>query len=630
MILNHRIRHTVLSLLLVLICLSLSLSESYASSLSSPDTFTSQALADEIDRFIQEHEATTAGVSIAVLRGQETLYRTDYGYADIANRLAVDENAVFEWGSVTKLLVWTGVMQLVEQGRLDLDVPISTYLPSGFLKRLAYEEPITMRNLMHHDAGWEDVLIELFVKPDVATDTLEETLQRLEPRQNRKPGESVGYSNYGVALAGYIVERICGEPFYQYVNNQIFAPLGMEHTSIHPTQEDNQWVKKQRPLSKGYAADLTPMDDLFSIPLYPAGMATGTMDDFILFASALLPAQGEDTPLFANRETLDLMLSPSLYYGDSGFARNNHGFWTFEYAQPMLGHAGNTAAFSAKLLIHPESGIGFLVMTNQAGETVYNNELSSLLFGSAEHAGDGQSLMDARALRGIYQSSRIVQSGCAKLYTIMMTIPLPYATADSLSVSIFGKNIITLRETAPSIFTDDSTGMMQLADFIYAGTTPSGRNSLQMPYMEFVQTSTGHAIFAYATLILLALAALYCTITILCAFISWIIRRIRKNKVLRDPAYRLHLFLCVAGAGVITNILWLVVSLLTYAPRATVMIHLAVNIAYIAIAITSITFLFMQLRKAALPRSKNARYCMTFIATLLIIANILYWNLCWF
>lgn len=627
---KHRIRCVVLSLLLVLVCSLFPLGQSYAAPLLGPDVFTPQALADVIDPFIQEHRATTAGVSITVLHNQDILYRRDYGNADLASQLPVGDNTVFEWGSVTKLLVWTSVMQLVEQGKLDLEAPISTYLPSGFLKRLVYDEPITMLNLMHHNAGWEDVLIGLFVKPDAATYTLEEALRRLEPRQSRKPGESVGYSNYGVALAGYIVERISGEPFYAYVNKQIFATLGMNYTSIHPTLEDNQWVKKQRLLSKGYAADLTPLDDLFAIPLYPAGMATGTMGDFIHFCSALLPAAGEDSPLFANRETLDLMLSPTLYYGDSGFARNNHGFWTFEYAEPMLGHSGNTAAFSAQLLVHPQSGMGFLVMTNQANESVYNSQLASRLFGSPEHDGNGQPLPDAAALRGIYQSSRIVHSGCTKLYAMMMTIPLPYATGDSLSMSIFGKNIITLRETAPSIFTSDPTGLMQLADFIYAGKTPSGRNTLQMPYMEFVQTATGDAIIAYVTLMLWVLAALYCMITVLCAFPAWIIRRIRKMPVMHCPGHRLHLFLCVAGAGAIANIMWLVMNLLAYAPEGTLMVHLAVNIAYMLSAAISGVLLLVKQRKSAPSRWQKARYCITAIATLSIIINIVYWNLCWF
>lgn len=625
-----RIRVSLLALLLALVCVFMPVAQAYAASLTAPDSFTAQAVAQEIDAYIAEHEATTAGVSIAMVRGEETLYRTDHGYVDIAAQRAVDGDTVFEWGSVTKLLVWTSVMQLVEQGRLDLDAPIADYLPPDFLRRLSYDEPITMMNLMHHDAGWEDVLVELFVKPENATLSLEEALQKYEPRQNRKPGEAVGYSNYGVALAGYIVERIAGEPFYEYVSNHIFVPLGMAHTSVHPTLADNDWVRERRVLSKGYATDRTPLTDMYAIPLYPAGMATGTMDDFTLFCKALLPAEGENSPLFASRETLDLMLSPSLFYGESGLGRNSHGFWIFEYEAPMLGHSGNTAAFSAHLLIHPESRIGLLVMSNQANEGVYNSGLSAQLFGEPTFTAGGEgAFTDARTLRGVYQSSRLVLSGFAKLYSVMMTIPLPYATEDSLSLSIFGQNIITLRETAPNIFLTDAASALPLFNFMYTGTTPAGHNTLQMPYMEFVQGSTWLTLLSYALLLLLVLAALACVVNLLVSFLGWAIRLIRRRTVQRSSAYRGQLLLSVLGIGALANIIGGVVSLLSYASRTMIIMHIVVNIAYIVIAVVGLFILARQLRKAEASRSDRARCRITGFATLVIIANMLYWNLCW-
>ena len=614
-----------LALILVLACLT----QAFAAPPSILEALTPESLNKQINAFIQEHEATTAGVSIAVIRGDETLYRTDYGYADIANQLTVDKDSVFEWGSVTKLLVWTSVMQLAEQGKLDLNAPVSTYLPDGFFKRLTYDDPITMMNLMHHDAGWEDTIFELFVKPQAATASLEDALQRSEPRQNRRPGHSVGYSNYGVALAGYIVERISGEPFYAYVNHHIFTPLGMEHTTLHPTLEDHQWVKKQRLLTKTYTTDLTPVDGLFAIPLYPAGMATGTMDDFILFCKALLPAEGAATPLFTNSETLQLMLSPTLYYGNSGLVRNSHGFWTLAFSQPMMGHGGNTAGFSAYMLIHPSSHTGFLVMANQAGESVYNSTLPTALFGSIEIP-ESNGTPVSQTLRGVYQSTRTVHNGCAKLYSMMMTLPLLDTTEDSLSTSIFGQDILTLRETAPNFFSMEENNLFSLEGFIYANTTPSGENTLQMPYMEFVQTSTAGGLFAYVTMLLFVLATLEFLLTLLVTFIAWIIRRIRKKRISRSAAYKTHLFLCASGLGIFVNIVWFVVNLLTYASRATLTIHLAINIAYIVIAAICTLFLMAKLRSETLTRSDRVRCICTAIATLIMIAYLLYWNLCWF
>ena len=624
-------RRSFFSLFLIWICLFSCLSPAFAVASPPPSLFDPEVVSSQINTFIQKNQSTTAGVSIAVIQGAETLHRVDYGYADIANHAAVDSETVFEWGSVTKLLVWTSVMQLAEQGRLDLNAPVSTYLPPDFLQKLTFSEPITMMHLMHHNAGWDDAPIGVFVKPESKIDSLEDALRNAEPRQSRKPGEAVGYSNFGTALAGYIVERISGEPFYAYVNQHIFTPLGTAHTSLHPTQADHPWVHEHRRLSKGYSSSLAPVAHLFAIPLYPAGMATGTMDDFILFCKALLPAPGAATPLFASRETLDRMLSPTLKYGGSSIAWNSHGFWSLPFSQPMLGHGGNTAGFSAYLLIHPQSLTGFVVMTNQVQEAVYNSELPTLLFGAMAATAEGSApLMDARTLRGAYQSSRTVHSGLAKLVSLMMTIPLPYATEYSLSLSLFGQNILSFQQTSPHTFTADASNAIPLIDNFYATTTPSGRPTLQVPYMEFVQIPTGEAALNYALFALLVLGALECAISLLISLITRIVRRVRKRRIPYSTAYKSHLFLCAAGLGVFINILWFFANLMSLAPRTILALHLAVNIAYIATAVVCLVLWFARLRKAASPRPDRVRYYCTAIATLVFIANLLYWNLCWF
>ena len=168
-------------------------------------------------------------------------------------------------------------MQLYERGLIDLDADIRTYIGNDFLTKLQYDSPITMYNLMHHNAGWQDVLTGLFVESESDILPLEQMLKKTEPLQIYEPGTIVGYSNWGVALAGYIVECISGKPFYEYVSDHIFKPLGMTSTSVHPSLSDNPQVKNQRKRIRGYTAKGDLMSkDLFYIPLYPAGMGTGT------------------------------------------------------------------------------------------------------------------------------------------------------------------------------------------------------------------------------------------------------------------------------------------------------------------------------------------------------------------
>ena len=179
-------------------------------------------LKERVDEYASKYIGTsTAGANVVIVKDGEIFMNTSYGYADIENQIKVTANTVFDWGSVTKLLVWTSVMQLVEQGKLELTEDIRTYLPDGFLTKLQYNAPITMLNLMHHNAGWEDRYLDLFYKSANEIKPLEEMLHIVKSSQVHEPGSIVAYSNYGVALAAMIVEHLTGQPFYEYVNEQI-------------------------------------------------------------------------------------------------------------------------------------------------------------------------------------------------------------------------------------------------------------------------------------------------------------------------------------------------------------------------------------------------------------------------
>lgn len=149
-------------------------------------------------------------------------------------------------------------MQLVEQEKLDLNADLRAYLPDNFFKKLKYDDPITMLNLMNHNAGWQDVYVDTapITNEDAARPGLGVAVKLLEPAQVFRPGEYTAYSNYGASLAGYIVERISGKPFYEYVHDNIFTPLGMEHTALNYDLSDNLWVKKQRQNIACYTSDL--------------------------------------------------------------------------------------------------------------------------------------------------------------------------------------------------------------------------------------------------------------------------------------------------------------------------------------------------------------------------------------
>ena len=178
-------------------------------------------ISTEIENFVNENDGGYASVATAVFSGDEILYSNHFGYIDRENQIKADENCVYEWGSISKMFIWVSVMQLYEEGEIDLNTDVRTYLPEGFFKKLKYDEPFTMLNLMNHNAGWQEIITGLMVSDENDVVSLEEALRNTEPAQIWKPGEITAYSNWGAALAAYIVERVSGMDYAEYVRKNI-------------------------------------------------------------------------------------------------------------------------------------------------------------------------------------------------------------------------------------------------------------------------------------------------------------------------------------------------------------------------------------------------------------------------
>ena len=327
----------------------------------------------KMQAFEKKHADTTAGLAVSVFTDTDDV--TQYvGYTDMEKKIKTDETSVFEWGSTTKLLVFLSVMQQQEQENLDLDADIRTYLPKDFLKNLTFPEPITMTELMNHTAGFQEEYVGVYEKGTTAYPSLKEALYAHEPRQVYKPGTVTAYSNWGVALAAYIVARVSGQEFSSYVREHIFIPLGMNHTAISVDLSDCPWVQKQWEKLQCYTADGEKIKDCKTpLLLYPAGRAVSTLADFRTFARAILT---KDKALLSEK-TWDLLFTPTDYFGTTTVPKNAHGFWMISY-----GHGGNTMGCSANLLLDQKDGVGFVVMTNQAYEEVYNEQMPALVFGT--------------------------------------------------------------------------------------------------------------------------------------------------------------------------------------------------------------------------------------------------------
>ena len=226
------------------------------------------------------------GATVAVVADGELLFAKGYGYADLAtHRSIVADRTLFRLASVSKLFTWTAVMQLVEKGKLDLDADVNEYL-TDFKIPPAFGKPITLANLMTHTSGFEDTPTDVYANRAKDLKPLATYIKRDVPARIYPPGEVPAYSNYGAALAGYIVERVAGVPFERYVEENIFEPLGMERSTLREPLPGA--LEADVAVGYEFADGVFERQDFEWLQQYPAASLSATATDMARFMAAHL------------------------------------------------------------------------------------------------------------------------------------------------------------------------------------------------------------------------------------------------------------------------------------------------------------------------------------------------------
>lgn len=321
-------------------------------------------LAAFLDDFITAQMETyqIPGAAVAVVKDGTLFFAKGYGYTDSKRRIpVVADRTLFHVGSITKLFTWTAVMQLVEAGQLDLHTDVNTYLKDVRIPD-TYPEPITLFNLLTHTPGFEDQLSHLFRIGKNDGLPLDEYVARRMPARVMPPGKYIAYSNYGAALAGYIIQQVTGVPYEQYIEEHLLEPLSMRRSTI------------RQPVPEAWQADLAlghyqgvrqplPLHEYF--PSAPVVGLTATVTDIAKFMIAHLQdgrygdvrilqkatAQEMHRQQFTNDPRL-----PGVTYGFVEWQRNG---------QRMLWHGGSTGFFESMLFILPEQNVGAYIVYNR-------------------------------------------------------------------------------------------------------------------------------------------------------------------------------------------------------------------------------------------------------------------------
>jgi CubicO group peptidase (beta-lactamase class C family) len=373
-----------------------------------------------------------AGGVIVVVKDGEVLAQKGYGYADVATQKPVDpERTLFRAGSVAKLVTHTAVMQLVEQGKLDLDADIAKYLDFPVPDAGAYGKPVTLHNLMTHTGGFEELVRGLMASDPKVHMPLETYVKATQPARIFPPGEVPSYCNYCVALEGYIIQRVSGESFDDYLDKHIFAPLGMSNSTFRqplPKQLEAQ-------MSSGYRTGSQPPNYFELVGPAPAGSLSTTGADMARFMIAEMKAySGADSTLL-KQETAQRMqttmfrpVPPSVGMAIGFFERDRNGHRIRE-------HGGDTQFFHSRLAMFMDDNVGIFISFNSSGKegAAYKIRESLLAqfadryfpaplvditeahdaFTKAHGSGDAQ------VVAGRYASSRRAETTFFKLFTLL-------------------------------------------------------------------------------------------------------------------------------------------------------------------------------------------------------------------
>lgn len=433
-----------------------------------------------------------AGAVVVVVKDGHVLTEKGYGYADVSRRIPVDpQRTLFRPGSISKLFTWTAAMQLVEQRKLDLDADVNSYLDFKIPPRGG--RPITLRDLFTHTPGFEEDYKRLLTDDLRDPPSLEAYLKAWTPRRIFPPGAIPAYSNYGAALAAYIVQRVSGEPFDDYVEGHIFVPLGMNHSTFReplPARFRDQ-------MSNGYKLGSGPPWRFEMFAPAAAGGLSATGDDIARFMIAHL-----QDGRFGDARILGAATARSMHESERKLLPPLNsmvlGFYeTDRNGQRIIAHGGDTQVFHSDLELFLDRGVGVFISLNSAGRDHAAADIRTALldqFADRYFPAPGPveptavtAVRDARVVSGLYESSRRSQTTITSLGNLLSQVHVRHDRAGQLTVETLngldGRPKVW-REVGPFVWREVS-GQERLAAKVTAGQVQFLGSDGRAPYQVF-------------------------------------------------------------------------------------------------------------------------------------------------
>lgn len=476
-------RFVIGSLVLLSLCFGFSLAlvppgSAQAAERSSPPSLGDpQELETFLDGVIPRQLADNhiPGATVSIVKDGHLLLDKGYGYADIQQGKKVQaDSTLFRLGSVSKLFTWTALMQLVEEGKVNLHADVNTYLKT-FRIPVTYPQPITIENLLTHTAGFEDGTIGQLVPQAQDLEPLGTWLPKHIPARIFPPGVVTAYSDYGAAMAGYIVEQVGGMPFEQYIEQHLFQPLDMQQSTFR--QPLPGAIAGQ--MSQGYtfSGGTYHAGSFENIETVPAGALSSTATDMAQFMIAQLQL-GRFGRTRILQETTAREMQQQHFTNDPRLPGMAYGFYEQQMNQQrLIGHSGDTTLFYSLLMLLPKAHVGLFVAFNSPrGSTASQILLQAFMdhyypaprvIQTAPLAG-----FPARAnqIEGTYWSTRRNETTYQKVgYDLLSPIMVSASGNGHLVITGVGSQDIDLVEVQPWVF-QQTNGLSDTVIFQSSGT----------------------------------------------------------------------------------------------------------------------------------------------------------------
>jgi len=491
----------------------------------------------------QIEKADIAGAVVAVVKDGKVLFEKGYGYSDAEKKTPVSpQDTLFRPGSISKTFTWTAVMQQVEQGKLNLDADVNQYL--DFKVPATFGKPTTLRDIMTHRSGLEETIKDLFVGSEKDLMSMAKYLPAHLPAQIFPPGSTPAYSNYATTLAAYMVQRVSGQSFDDYVDEHLFKPVNMTRATFRqPLPESLKPF-----MSNGYNLGSGKPKPFEWVEVAPAGSLSASAESMAHWMIMHL-----QNGRYGDTQILKPETAVQMHARQAGWPAGMNAMCLGFYEQNMNGHrvishGGDTELFHSDLFLLLDANVGLFVSYNSLGRPDHGDARGDLYIKFMDRyfpaAPSNEPTLstakeDAQSIAGPYKVSRRFETNILAVTTVLGDAKF---VADPKDNTIYLDGFLKkengqprhFREVAPMLFRSVD-GPEQVA---FVKDTSGHRVAyIDYPFMVFqeVDAALDKQAFNY---VVIGLGIGVVVLTILFWPVSAILRKHYKQSLMLDPAAR--------------------------------------------------------------------------------------------